>query len=247
MILALDIGNTKIKWGLREQGLWQSQGSVATAEPDQLVSLITHHQPRALYVANVSHANLNQLINHTVSTSKTPTYFLSGESPLPPLVNLYHEPQALGVDRWLSLFAARRFQEGPLLVVNSGTATTIDSLSDDHQFLGGIIIPGLDMMTNALHLGTANLPPVHSERGEEWPRNTANALSRGAIEATVGAIVQRYTLLNEISENPITVILSGGSHPIVSQHLFISHQCIDNLPLEGLGFYIDMNEPNSDN
>jgi type III pantothenate kinase len=239
--LALDIGNTRIKWGLREGKTWQQQGHLLTKNShDSLHSLIHTYTPQAVHVANVSHHELTQCLTNITQQLSIPLQVLTGESPLPPLINLYHQPKQLGVDRWLSLFAARQLISGSVLVVNSGTATTIDALNSDNQFLGGVIIPGITMMEQILNLGTANINACQGQH-VAWPRNSADALTRGAIEATIGAIKERYNLFKEVLDTPsVTLIISGGNRSLLSSHLTLPHQVVDNLTLEGLGFHIDM-------
>jgi type III pantothenate kinase len=237
--LALDIGNTFIKWGLRHDGAWLNQGSIPTQDIHLVLPLLNSYHPQALYVANVSSKRFNQRLHEMSAPLKIATFYLTGESQLAPLINCYDKPQELGVDRWLSLFAARQRLQGSVLVVNSGTATTIDALNHDHRFLGGIIIPGLTMMTRALHVGTANLPWV-TGKADTWPKNSANALTRGAIDATVGAIMERHKqFIKESDGSSISLILSGGNAPLISPHLSLPHQGVEHLTLQGLGYYID--------
>ncbi|MCC6068825.1 type III pantothenate kinase [Ferrovum sp. PN-J185] len=241
MKLALDIGNTRIKWGLREKNTWLKQGDLLTENShDLLHALIQTHSPQAVHLANVSHHDLTLLLTNISQQLSVPIQVLTGESALPPLVNLYYHPKQLGVDRWLSLFAARQFMTGPILVVNSGTATTIDALDSHNQFLGGVIIPGITMMEQALNLGTAN---INASQGHNvaWPRNSADALTRGAIEATIGAIKERYNEFRElVGLSTVTLVISGGNRSLLSSHLSLPHHVVDNLTLEGLGFHIDM-------
>ncbi|CAN0506544.1 unnamed protein product, partial [Phaeothamnion confervicola] len=103
------------------------------------------------------------------------------------VTNLYDDPSQLGVDRWAALIGARKNSPDACLVINAGTATTIDALSAKGEFIGGIIVAGFDLMHEALATNTAGLS---SERGEfsAFPRSTRNAITSGAIQALSGAV-----------------------------------------------------------
>ena len=121
------------------------------------------------------------------------------------------------------------------MVVNSGTATTIDTLSEQGEFLGGLILPGVELMQRSLVAATVQLKSAQGEY-VPFPLNSADALYSGAIQAGCGAIERQYTLLNDDSA---PVVLSGGAagllQPHLNQHLFsVPPRVVDNLVLQGL-------------
>jgi len=144
------------------------------------------------------------------------------------VANLYENPAALGVDRWCALIGARGLTPGPCVAVMAGTATTIDSLDGAGNFLGGLILPGLDLMRRVLDRDTAALP-LATGKYAAWPRTTDDAIISGCLEAQVGAIERAVARLAGAD-----CLLSGGGAAAIGEHLAVPHQRVDNLVLEGL-------------
>jgi type III pantothenate kinase len=108
------------------------------------------------------------------------------------VVNSYRNPQQLGSDRWAALIGARHLLgTRPAMVVVCGTATTIDFLSGEGVFKGGIIMPGVGLMLRSLHEGTAALP---DQGGEffSYPTQTVDAIASGCQHAQAGAIERLF-------------------------------------------------------
>jgi type III pantothenate kinase len=124
--------------------------------------------------------------------------------------NTYADPARLGADRWHALIGARaRFHRGPLAVITSGTATTVDGLAMDGRFLGGVIAPGWDMMRTSLAAGTARLPMAEGEYVAH-PDNTDDAIHTGILDAQLGLIERRVRRIREVAGGAVQVVLSGG-------------------------------------
>jgi type III pantothenate kinase len=117
------------------------------------------------------------------------------------------------------------------LVVNCGTATTIDALSDKGEFLGGLILPGVTLMQQSLLQRTANLGETKG-LPQNFPRNTADAIQSGVLRATLGAVDHQYDLLK--SEAAVVCILSGGAADQIRPYLKMPVQQVEHLVLEGL-------------
>ena len=118
---------------------------------------------------------------------------------------------------------------GPCLVVAAGTATTADVLRGDGTFLGGVILPGLDLMKRSLAENTADLPLARG-RFSEAPRNTADAIESGCLLAQAGAIERAFRAM----EPGAACVLGGGAAARIASHLSIPVRLVDNLVLEGL-------------
>ena len=127
------------------------------------------------------------------------------------------------------MWCAWRLTSAPCVVVMAGTATTIDTLDGGGRFLGGFILPGLDLMHRSLARDTAALP-LATGNYFVWPRCTDDAITSGCIEAQVGAIERAVARLG----NGTTCLLSGGAAMVIGEHLGIQHRRVDNLVLEGL-------------
>jgi type III pantothenate kinase len=121
----------------------------------------------------------------------------------------------------------------PCVVANAGTTMTVDALSGEGVFLGGVIVPGLDLMRRALAAGTAQLPLLEGAFCY-FPDNTADAIMSGAINALAGAIERMRGYLAQTGARDALVVLSGGSAPRILPQLNARCELVDNLVLEGL-------------
>ncbi|HET7033441.1 MAG TPA: type III pantothenate kinase, partial [Casimicrobiaceae bacterium] len=154
------------------------------------------------------------------------------------VTNRYARPAQLGADRWASLVAARRRSTTvdvfppACIVVNAGTAVTIDALDVDGVFHGGLILPGMRLMLQALAENTAGLKVAPGEF-RTFPDNTADALYSGAMHAICGAI---ELMREQIDTNPAHVrcYLAGGAAPEIAQHLNPPVEIVEDLVLEGV-------------
>lgn len=232
MILCVDGGNTRLKWGIHDGACWQAAGALPLAEAGQLGKVLP---PLALTQAlgcNVAGAALAA----TVEAALTPlaVTWNGARAEQCGVINHYDYPEQLGADRWAALIGARSLTQhdgGPCLVVMAGTATTIDLLDGQGDFLGGLILPGLDLMRSALARNTAQLPPEPGQF-QAFPRNTRDAISSGALQATLGAIERMY---GQLGDGPrARCLLSGGAAGALLPYLTLPVLPVDNLVLEGL-------------
>lgn len=125
------------------------------------------------------------------------------------LRNGYRKSAQLGVDRWHALIAARAAHpDRPLVVVTAGTATTVDGVSKDGAFVGGVIAPGVSMMFESLARGTAHLPYASGEL-VALPDNTDDAIASGVLGSQLGLIERVVRLFRGRHGEPL-VVLAGG-------------------------------------
>ena len=231
MILCLDSGNTRIKWGLHDGQQWLAQGAVAQADAAGLAVLPAQWpQPERVMLANVAGAAAGERIRQALADWSPLICEVKSEAKCAGVTNLYQTPTQLGVDRWCALIGARGLSTSAALVVMAGTATTIDTLDANGNFLGGLILPGIDLMRRSLARDTAALPLA--EGGwQVHPKSTGDAIVSGAIEATVGAIERAFQRLPGTGGQ---CFLSGGNANVLVPALVIPCVPVDNLPLEGL-------------
>jgi len=230
-MLLLDIGNSRIKWALVQEG---RQVNVGVFENSASVSL--QHEfaaltmPSRVLVSNVAGEDVARRVHELCTAWDRPLDFVSAKAEQCGVRNGYAQPQRLGSDRWAALIAAWHEVRGACLVVTCGTATTVDALSAQGEFLGGLILPGVDMMQRCLATGTAQLTATEGSL-RDFPLDTADAIYSGAIRATLGAIESQYVLLKNAEAR---VLLSGGAAVKVSPYLSIPFDHVDNLVLRGL-------------
>jgi type III pantothenate kinase len=239
MILCLDCGNSRLKWGLAGEHGWVSQGNLANQDVGTLALRDWQNLPRPARAVGVNVAGEALRVRveaQLVRWRLAPEWLLAAESACG-VYNRYVRPSQLGADRWAALVAARAHASEELfpsscVVVNAGTALTADALDATGVFRGGIILPGLNMMLQALAENTAALR-VTPGRYHDFPVNTADALYSGAVQALCGAIEQMRLRLGGEGARP-RVILSGGAAGEIRPHLTAPVEVVDNLVLEGV-------------
>ena len=231
MILCLDAGNSRLKYGLFDGSGWCLQGALDYGNFDDLFAELPA-TPARVVACNVAGENVRLRIYNLASRLDLPLTWLTSSSTACGVSNGYDTPQQLGDDRWAALIAARALHAGPAVVVMAGTATTIDALDGEGRFRGGLILPGLALMRAALAGNTADLPHAAGHYRLQ-PTNTDDAIVSGAIHATLGAIERMHQTLDKAA----LCLLSGGAAAELAPHLRSPHRLIDNLVLEGLARY----------
>ncbi len=229
MILCLDSGNSRVKWGLWSAGAWQAQGAAAHGDLAELAALPEHHPiPQRILLANVAGEGAEHAIRAALAPWAARIDIARSSAACAGVHNDYQNPAQLGVDRWCALLGAHRLAKGPVIVVMAGTATTIDTLDADGHFRGGLILPGVELMRRALARDTAALPLADGQH-LPWPRCTVDAISSGIIEAQVGAIERACQRLPGAE-----CLLSGGNAALLAPQLAAPCRIIEHLPLLGL-------------
>lgn len=235
MILAIDAGNTRIKWGLHEGGVWQALGAIATADSAGLREALGTALPAEKAIAsNVAGAEVRANIAAACQRGGTPIVFIESPREQLGVENGYRDPAQLGTDRWAAMVAAHRAgAPGHKLVVNAGTALTIDALTAEGRFLGGLIVPGPALMRRSLDRGTAGLRLTEGTL-REFPESTPDAITSGAIQAAAGAVERLAALMAARGCPPSRIILSGGAADEIAGSLPITTTLHENLVLDGL-------------
>lgn len=254
MILLIDAGNTRIKWAtvgtahaLDGGPIWLHQGSVSHAEMSVLKATWAVLPISRILISNVAgekllHA-LELLLASCVDGVKPERFVSSSECA--GVKNTYAQAAQLGCDRFASAIGAHAlFPLRLLLVVTCGTATTIDAVTVDGTsegssggtFIGGMILPGLQLMAQSLARNTAQLPQIAESLSlhQLFADNTDQAIASGCINAQVGAIIRAYDTLAKMQAHPVSCIISGGAAKFLTPHLGIDHQHVENLVLTGL-------------
>ena len=233
MIIAIDAGNTRIKWGVHDGSAWADKGVLATADAARLSEVAARWPDVARVVlCNVAGAAVGQTLSDLLANR--PLILLRASSAACGVRNAYEQPGQLGADRWAALIGARGQTRNATLVVCAGTATTLDLLDATGQFCGGAILPGFDLMRAALAQNTAQLPFGLPEEGAfcAAPCNTMDAIFSGCLHAQIGAIERMYAA---IADAPgAQCLLTGGGAARLAPHLNIPCQRVDNLILDGL-------------
>jgi len=192
-----------------------------------------------MWVSNVAGNEIELHINKFGADRDVKVHFIVAREGQCGVRNGYSRPGQLGSDRWAALVGAWHLVRKECLVVNSGTATTIDTLSGQGEFMGGLILPGVDLMLGSLYNTTGRLMTSGNEKllsglpakYDPFPKNTADAMFSGAIRASCGAIQGQHALLED---ERAPVILSGGAAGLLQEHLQMPLHIVDDLVLQGL-------------
>jgi type III pantothenate kinase len=244
MILAIDAGNSRVKWGWHEGNAWSGIANVSliefAASSDHINPFsATHDNPSRIIVSNVAGDGAQLLLVNWTSIFESEPEWIRGERELCGVRNLYDRPEQLGPDRWAALIAARSLEPArACLVVNAGTCTTVDMLSAQGEFAGGLILPGIDLMRFVLHEHTGRLP-LQEGKFVAAPRNTLDAIETGCRHAQAGAVERMFRTLGAGS----ACLVSGGGGPALIERLAegaaaggagLPCRYVENLVLEGL-------------
>lgn len=234
--LLLDAGNTRIKWALVSGTDWIAGGAIETASPEALEDVWRGLPlvPARLAACNVAGDRVREAVESAAGRfGLTPRWLVSSEAAAG-VSNAYDRVTQLGADRWAAALGAWQRCRDACVIVNAGTALTIDALDGSGRFLGGLIVPGVDTMLEALERRTAGLARQPG-RYRAFPTNTGDAMWTGAIDAALGAVDRVLARLARQSGRTVAILVSGGGagalieqlDPTVARH-------VEHLVLEGL-------------
>jgi type III pantothenate kinase len=242
--LAIDIGNTRLKWALYsraqpgepaiEQGavFLENVENLAEGEWRELAP------PAQMLGCNVAGDALRRRVEEQLELWDLQPRWVVSRPAAGGIVNGYDYPSRLGTDRFVSMIGARwhvlrRGPAQPALVVMIGTAVTVDALDAAGRFLGGLILPGHGIMLRALESGTAGLR-VPTGEVVSFPTNTSDALTSGGTFAITGAIEHQFRELQAHGGQPPVTLITGGAGWKVAPYLSIPHELLDSLIFDGL-------------
>jgi type III pantothenate kinase len=234
VLLAFDAGNTRIKWGVHDGHAWSALGAIDTASAARLYESIRGVLPVDTAIAcNVAGEAVRSELERACAQAQAPLTVIAAAAAQLGVTNGYADPAQLGADRWAALVAAHHAGGGHKLVVNAGTALTVDALEAGGAFLGGLIVPGPALMRAALNRGTAGLRLTEGALAQ-FPRSTPDAITSGAMQACLGAI-ERLAAAMAAQGSPVErVVLSGGAANEIAGSLKLRYDLRENLVLDGL-------------
>lgn len=233
-LLAIDSGNSRIKWGLHENGRWRARGAVPTPQSAQLSHALSGlDAPERIVVAHVAGDDAAGQIGQALARFDVQPVWIVSRDEQCGVRSGYAQPAQLGPDRWAALVAARQRYDGPCVVVNAGTTMTVDALTSEGIFLGGFIVPGYALMRQTLSGNTARLR-LQEGSFSFFPDNTGDAIASGAANALAGAADRMVRYMHETGEGDAMILLSGGDAPMLAPLLSTRVQVVDNLVLEGI-------------
>lgn len=237
--LLVDIGNSRIKWGLGKSGQVTSGPPVAsnlavlTDELDRLWGALP--APLSVVASNVAGPEIGLCVRKWVARRwHLKLIFVQPEAEAYGVVNAYENPEKLGVDRWVCLVALRKSQPLPVCVADCGKAITLDVLDANGRHLGGLIAPGLTLMTEALSRRTQGLPLADGSYQGLLARDTSAAMLSGARHAAVGLIERTLHETGTLLGCVPSLALTGGDAETLAGELSLPYALVPDLVLQGL-------------
>ena len=217
-MLTIDIGNTHIKWAVWKGRQISRSGSCVYSKqnPEKAFDSWSDMQPeKQVLVACVA----GEFVEHALKAWMQANWrvspgFLRTSARLDGVVNAYTDPSQHGVDRWAAMLAAHSLYPDPVCIIDAGTAITVDLMGADGRHRGGRILPGLQMMREALVGGTAG---IHQAEGEPvaFANNTADAVSSGTLHMLQAALREICASARECLGSNMRIIITGGMSELI--------------------------------
>lgn len=230
LFLIFDVGNTRLKWAAvdstkqpsdQQKKLWDYYGSINTQSLKSAEHRIelsdyiskTLPKPDAIGFSCVAGKEaIDQLQSLFPQWEDIQWKQLSGDSTFDGMRTLYQDPSKLGSDRWSAIIGARSLSKVNTLIINAGTATTIDLLGANGVHHGGWILPGLELMHKSLETNTAQLPlAVRNSSPQGFGTATNEAIIGGCDAAQIGAIQYAFNLAKQMNLPIEKIWLDGGN------------------------------------
>ncbi len=247
-ILAIDIGNSNIGFGLYLEGEQDTVESIAGEAWDELkdtlvrlwekipvVAVSREGKRDGVIVVSSVHPERTERIKQLARQELDERIRIVGKDIPLPMPTFVDDPAQIGTDRIVAAAAAHAVCEHAVVVADIGTAITIDLVDDNGVFQGGAILPGFQLAGQSLREHTAQLPEVHLQRpAEPYGKNTPDAINCGIYYATIGAleeILRRYA--EKIGTWPQTVLTGGGAAIIREDCQFVDNY-VPHLVLMGI-------------
>jgi len=257
MLLAIDIGNTNITFGLYDNAVLGPRWRVRTIHekmPDEygiLMAELFHHCGRRLEdVTGVAMASvvppLTQVFGEVSRRYVHQDPLVVDAGVRTGVRILYDDPRQVGADRVVDAAAVKVLYGTPACVVDFGTATTFDAVSADGEYLGGAIAPGIGIAAQALFERTAKLPRVELSRPPSViGRNTPHAIQSGLLFGYVGLVEGMVPRFKEELGPNTHVVATGGLAQVIAEETDVIDVVDPWLTLHGLQIIYELNRPES--
>ena len=242
--LAIDVGNTRLKWALYASAQVDApllaQGAEFLENIGKLADGAWAELPAPQHMLGciVAGDAVKYLVQEQMELWDVTPQWVFSSAKEAGLTNGYDFPSRLGSDRWVAMIGAwhRTVSQGParpLVVVMVGTAVTVEAIDASGKFLGGLILPGHGIMLKALEAGTAGL---HVPTGEvrEFPTNTSDALTSGGTYAIAGAVERMLQHVRAHCGAEPRCIMTGGAGWKMAPSMSVPFELVDNLIFDGL-------------
>ncbi len=239
MILLVDVGNTRIKWRLWEQGQTGPGGSLLhkglalTGLGERLWSDLK--RPSQVMIANVAGAAMATALRDWIKQAwQLEPWFAMTAATGFGVSNAYAIPAQMGVDRWVAMIGARAKLGHSCCIVDCGTAVTVDALTAEGQHLGGVIFPGVRLMREALYRDTRQIPAEDQGQPTVFGRSTRDCVWGGTTHAVAAAIDGIAERMEEKLPGETQRLLTGGDADLLLPYLRGRYRLEPELIFQGL-------------
>ncbi|MGB1311035.1 MAG: type III pantothenate kinase [Leucothrix sp.] len=249
MQLLLDMGNSRLKSAVLSRDKTLTQHVAVAYEPQEPIQTLVAHLDqyqtvKSIVIVSVLGGEFRQQLTAICKQRNIELQWAISEAHAKGIVNQYHKPEQLGADRFVALVGARNlFPDQSCIVIDCGTAVTIDALTDNGVFCGGVIVPGLALWGERL-IGRADQLNDHQVVDTQLlAKNTAQAIGSGSVfglSCAIEGIYQRMSVeLQKVSKQAVgpKAVICGGDAALVTQYTQLDFELMPHLVLMGLAAY----------
>lgn len=251
MLLAVDAGNTNVVFAVHDgtewRGRWRIRTDAERTSDEYAVWLLSLLQHAGLRATDIERCVIGTVVPAALYNLRRLAREWFNCEPLVARAHLdwgfeirVEAPHEVGADRLLNALAAHHRYQGPLVVIDFGTATTFDVVARDGAYLGGVIAPGINLSIEALHRAAARLPRIGIGRPQSVVgRNTVDAMQSGIYWGYVGLIEGivariRAEQESEAGGERLKVIATGGLAPLFAEGTTVIETTDQDTTLDGL-------------
>ncbi len=253
MLLVVDAGNTNVVVAVHDGSAWRGIWRIATdpqrTSDEYAVWLLTLLSLTGLKPADIGRAVIGTVVPAALYHLRRLCRDWFSTEPLVARSNLdwgfaidVENPAEVGADRLLNSLAAHQAYEGPLIIIDFGTATTFDVVDKSGAYVGGVIAPGINLSLEALHKAAARLPRIGIGRPQAViGRATVPAMQSGIYWGYVAMVEGLVRRIQAEWDEPLKVVATGGLAPLLAEGATLIQTIAPDLTLDGLRLLADRN------
>ena len=250
MLLAIDIGNTHTVFGIYKNSKliadWRVTSMLQRTEDEVGTQVSLFLRERKISLKSIKGVGISSVVPNLtdIFAAMARKYFkvepLSISSSLPLGIKiLYDDPNSVGADRICNAVAGFEAFGGPLIIIDFGTATTYDVVSETGDYLGGVIAPGIETSAVDLHRRAAKLPKIElhfpkSTIGKDTVSSMQAGILYGAVDALEGMVVRIQAEVRKREKKDALVIATGGFSTLMASRSKTISRCVPSLVLDGV-------------
>lgn len=246
MLLAIDVGNTNMVFGLYKEetlcGSFRISTNAGRTSDELGMQIIQYYRFKGFDPKCTSAVIIGSVVPPVMYslTNAIRKYIglmprIVGEDVSTGIENKYLNPREVGIDRLVNAVSAVEKYGKPLIIVDIGTATTFDAIDETGAYMGGAIFPGIKVAMEALFMKAAKLPRVEIIRPEKAiGRTTEQSMQSGAVRGYVGALTGIILDMKAELQGDVCVIATGGMGRMMTEYCPLIHKVDGNLTLDGL-------------